>query len=398
MALPSVAQSNQQPQPPPRSGGPGIRNVGIGLSINLGSKRSIGIEERSGPAPDAVADQVIFILDGQGADVTRIAVAARVAIVDITTLESVALTMVVARVSAPDTPDLAISRLQDAAGVRWAQRNHVYSGSGTTRSLPKRFALHGLPTSAAATVSGTIAIIDTPVASKHEALHGAVIRQFVYGESATAGLHGTAIASLLVGTGEVPGTARGATLLSLAAFTSDARSQTRYIAKAINAAVRLRPDVLNLSFAGKDDRLLSALLDTVKAKGICVAAAAGNGGPFATVPFPASHRASLAVTAVDDRMRAYPHATHGARIDVAGIGVDLLAAVPTGYRNVSGTSFATAIVSGGLLHMAACSRDHDPVTMHYGATAMALDLGAPGPDAVFGAGLFRLLPSAGPRK
>lgn len=370
----------------------------MGLSLNLGPKRIASIEERDGQDVDAVADQLIFILDAQNADATRITSAAGVEVIDINPLDSFALTMVVARVSAPDTPELAMARLGKIAGVRWVQRNHIYRASGTARTLPKRFALHGLPTSPTATVSGTIAMIDTPVGTTHEALRGAAIRQYIYGDSATTGIHGTAIASLIVGTGEVPGAARGATLLSLAAFTSDARSQTRFIAKAMDAAVRLRPDVLNLSFAGNQDRLLATLLDAAKAKGICVAAAAGNGGPKAAVPFPASHRASLAVTAVDERLRPYIYATHGVRIDVAGVGVDMLAAVPNGYRKVSGTSFATAMVSAGLLHVTACNRDHDPVTMHYSATAMALDLGVPGPDPVFGAGLFRLLPVGGPNK
>ncbi len=395
LAPPTVAQVGQQaPQQQPLRGG----SLGIGLSINLRPKRVVSIEERDGQDFDVVTDQLIFILDAQSTDAVLIAAAARVEVIDVSAINSVALTMVVASVSAPDTPELAIARLQKTAGVRWVQRNHVYRASGTAHPLPKRFALHGLPTSPTATVSGTIAMIDTPVATTHEALRGAEIRQYIYGESATTGIHGTAIASLIVGTGEVPGAARGATLLSLAAFTSDSRSQTRFIAKAIDAAVRLRPDVLNLSFAGNDDRLLATLLDAVKAKGICVAAAAGNGGPKAAVPFPASHRASLVVTAVDERMRPYAYATHGAQVDVAGVGVDMLAAVPNGYRKVSGTSFATAVVSGGLLHMAACSRDHDPVTMHYGATAMALDMGASGPDPVFGAGLFRLLPVGRPQK
>ena len=265
---------------------------------------------------------------------------------------------------------------------------------GRSRPLPKRFVLEGLATDPSARVSGLIAMIDTPVAAGHETFKAANFGEQVLGASAKPGAHGTAVASILVGGGETPGSALGARLISLAAFSAGANdlalSQTRYLAKAFEAAIRLKPDVLNLSFGGSDDRLLSVLLDTLESEGVCVVAAAGNGAAKAAVPFPATHHASLAVTAVDEALRPYAYATQGARIDVAGVGVDIIAAVPGGYRRVSGTSFASAFVAGALLHMPQCRLNHQPAAMRAAARVAAQDLGAPGPDPVFGAGLFRV--------
>jgi NAD(P)H-dependent flavin oxidoreductase YrpB (nitropropane dioxygenase family) len=82
-------------------------------------------------------------------------------------------------------------------------------------------------------------------------------------------------------------------------------------------------------------------------------------------------------------------------VDISGVGVGLNAAVPGGRRAVSGTSFATAVISGALLRMPACNGGRNPDAMKGQVAAFAQDLGAPGRDPVFGAGLFKL--SAGKR-
>ncbi len=242
-------------------------------------------------------------------------------------------------------------------------------------------------------------MIDAPVDLTHANLAGASITQSSFGVDPSPAVHGTVVAALLVGTGNYPGTAQGASLTSLSAFGPAAQgaslSRTSYLAKAMNEASRLRPDVLNLSFGGPDDRLLGVMLDAIHKNGVCVAAAAGNGGPMGHVLFPATHPASLAVTAVDESLRGYAFASQGDRVDIAGVGVGLNAAVPGGRRAVSGTSFATAVISGALLRMPACNGGRDPDAMKAQVAASAKDLGAPGRDAVFGAGLFRL---AGPGK
>jgi hypothetical protein len=102
------------------------------------------------------------------------------------------------------------------------------------------------------------------------------------------------------------------------------------------------------------------------------------------------------VTAVDQAMRIYPLATPGPQVGVAAVGVDVIAATPVGYRQVSGTSFAAAFVSGALLRSNACATLRSPAAMRTAVAAAALDLGARGRDDTYGAGLFRL-PGLTPR-
>jgi hypothetical protein len=394
-------QGPQQPTNPDQPSG-GVGGVsGVGLSINLGKlfgkkKPKVPptgppLEMRDADIPDYLPDQVIFVIIGQTADPETIAMAANVTIIDAAWLDEAGVSMIVAQIAPGDSPMLAQARLSKIKGVGWAQPNYQFQLLG--KSLPKRFALHAIPEKQPS-VSGKIVMIDAPVDIGHDNLKGASVTQSFFGVSQSPAMHGTVVAALLIGTGKYPGTAQGATLTSLAAFGPAASgaslSRTSYLAKAMNSASQLRPDVLNLSFGGPVDRLLGVMLDTIHKNGVCVSAATGNGGPKGKVLFPATHPASLAVTAVDENLRGYAYASQGSRVDVSGVGVGLNAAVPGGRRAVSGTSFATAIVSGALLRMPACNGGRDPSAMKDQIAARAQDLGVAGRDPIFGAGLFRL--------
>jgi hypothetical protein len=351
------------------------------------------------PAPatdDRLPDSVIVVIDRDGIDIAGLARTAGVTVVETSRLQSLPLTTVVARLRPGDTPEAAITRLSGLPGVAWAQANHVFRASGRVAPVPRPYAMAGFSAQTLARPApGVVAMIDTPAALDHEALRGVGAEQRLFTPTATADAHGTAVAALLVGVGPSPGTGRGAHLVSLAAFEAQPgnaapTSQTRYLVRAFDAAALLRPNVLNLSFGGPPDRLLEALVSGADQRGICIVAAAGNGGRLGRPPFPASHPAVVGVTAVDDRLNIYSAATPGQQVAVAAIGVDVVAAVPGGYRVVSGTSFAAPFVSGALLRTAACGQRHNPAEMRAAVAAAARDLGQPGRDDIFGAGLFRL--------
>ncbi len=398
-AIPGQGTPQPRPQTPrqPDRGGGGLGGS-FGVTIKLGGKKkpppppeAPPLEMRDAQIPDHLPDQVVFVMASPAMGADRIARAARVTVIETSELDEAGLTMVVAQLAVGDNVPAAQARLEKLKGVAWAQPNFQFQLLG--HALPKRFALHAIPAKQPS-VSGKIVMIDAPVDLKHDNLSGASVAQSYFGVAQAPALHGTVVAALLVGTGDYPGTAQGATLTSLAAFgpaVSGANlSRTSYLAKAMNQASKLRPDVLNLSFGGPVDRLLGVMLDTIHKNGVCVSAAAGNGGPGGHVLFPATHSASLAVTAVDENLRGYAYASQGPRVDVSGVGVGLNAAVPGGRRAVSGTSFATAVISGALLRMPACNGARNPAAMKAQVANLAQDLGAPGRDAVFGAGLFRL--------
>ena len=391
LASAAVGQAIPNQQRPNR---PNSSGIGFGLSINLGGKKkpkTSPLEMRDAVIDEYVSGEVIFVIDGQGANAEGITRKANLSFIESAWLDESNVTMVVAALSLADTVPAAIARLEKQKGVAFAQPNYQFQLLGKSR--PKRFDLHVIPEKQTS-VSGSIVMIDAAVDTGHANLAGASVTQQFFGTDKTPAVHGTAIAALLVGTGSYPGTAQGAKLTSLAAFggsaTDTVLSRTSYLAKAVNEASRLRPDVLNLSFGGPQDKLLGITLDTIRKNGVCVSAAAGNGGPGGKVLFPASHPSSLAVTAVDEKLKGYAYASQGARIDVAGVGVGLNAAAPGGRRAVSGTSFATAVISGALLRMPACNGGRNPAAMKELVATRAQDLGAKGHDTVFGNGLFRL--------
>jgi len=130
------------------------------------------------------------------------------------------------------------------------------------------------------------------------------------------------------------------------------------------------------------------LIDAAIAGASIVVAAAGNGGPQSAPAFPAALDNVIAVTAVDAREELYPQATLGGFIDVAAPGVDILGSLPGGQSVVfSGTSPATAYVSG----LAALMVQHSPgltqAVLQPLLEQSAKDLGAPGKDLRFGSGL-----------
>ena len=387
---------NQGPNQQPDSNGIG----GIGIGLSFGKKKPKvpelpPLEMRDAAIPDHVEGRVLFVMALPGSAAAKVAKAAGVTIIEQVPLDQLGVLMVVAALAPGDSIAAATSRLQRQRGVDLVQPDYQFQSLGSS-SRAKGFKLHGIPDSDRTPVSGTIAVIDTAIDLGHPSLKPAGIRQTTFGMAASPAAHGTAIAELLVGRGSFPGTAPGAQLISLAAFApaSEATwlSQTSYIARAMNEALRLRPNVLNLSFGRSgSDPLMSRALDALAQRGVCVVAAAGNGSG-APVLFPATHPASLAVTAVDGRMRAYRYASQGPQISVAAWGVELSAAVPGGRRAVSGTSFATAVVAGALLRTPECTSARNPAAMKARMMAQAKDLGAKGTDPVFGAGLFELAP------
>ena len=119
-----------------------------------------------------------------------------------------------------------------------------------------------------------------------------------------------------------------------------------------------------------------------------VLAAAGNGGPVARPQYPAAYPTVVAVTAVDQRGRAFRLANRGDYLDLAAPGVNLRHAVAGGgYASSSGTSYAVpfAVTAAALLKHQ--EPGIDVIGRLYEA---ATDIGPPGRDDVYGYGLLTL--------
>ena len=240
----------------------------------------------------------------------------------------------------------ALKRLRKVAPSLQADFDHVFEPAGGGL-LPFAGAL------AASAGSGrgpVIGIVDGGVAS-HPSLGGAAIEQNGFAGRPQPTGHGTAIASLIVGSqGPFHGAARGASLLVADVYGgSRAAGSASSIVRALAWLASKRPQVINISLVGPTNRAVERAIGAIRARGIDVVAAVGNDGPAAPPQYPASYRGVVAVTGVDARGRALPEAGKASHLDFAAPGADMAAALPgRGYARVRGTSFAAPLATARL--------------------------------------------------
>jgi hypothetical protein len=196
-----------------------------------------------------------------------------------------------------------------------------------------------------------IGMIDGGVAS-HPSLAGKSIEQNGFAGAPQPTGHGTAVASLLVGSqGPFRGAAMGARLFVADVYGGNrAAGSATAIVSALGWLSGHHPQVINISLVGPPNRLVQHAIQIVQSRGIEVVAAVGNDGPAAPPQYPASYPGVIAVTAVDAGGRALPEAGKPTHLDFAAPGADMAAALPgNGYTRVRGTSFAAPLAAARLL-------------------------------------------------
>jgi len=197
----------------------------------------------------------------------------------------------------------------------------------------------------------SIGMIDGGVAA-HPSLAGKSIEQNGFAGSPQPTGHGTAVASLLVGSqGPFRGAASGARLFVADVYGGNrAAGSATSIVRALGWLSSKRPQVINISLVGPANRVVQRAIQIVQSRGIEVVAAVGNDGPAAPPQYPASYPGVIAVTAVDGGGRALPEAGKPTHLDFAAPGADMAAALPgQGYTRVRGTSFAAPLAAARLL-------------------------------------------------
>jgi hypothetical protein len=234
-----------------------------------------------------------------------------------------------------------------------------------------------------------IAIVDGGVDASHPELRGVIADTF---DAVRAGnkphSHGTAVAGAIAAHARLRGSAPAARILAAQAFDGVKDGDGHTVAKAIYWATDRGARIINMSFAGTRDPSIEQSLRYARHKGVILVAAVGNKGPLSPALFPAADADVIAVTATDQNDKVFQAANRGKHIAVAAPGVELFLPGLNGtYQEISGTSFAAAEVSGAvaLLVERKPSLTHDEARRILMSTAR--DLGPPGYDAHFGAGL-----------
>lgn len=139
-----------------------------------------------------------------------------------------------------------------------------------------------------------------------------------------------------------------ATLLPIRAFDGDGVGNTFTVTAAINQAVELGADIINMSFVFLDS---SASLETVCANavssGVVLVGAAGNQGDSSPA-FPAALPDVIAVSGVDTLEYLADFSNYGSHIDVCAPAVNLYSSLAGehDWGTWSGTSFGAPLVTG----------------------------------------------------
>lgn len=277
----------------------------------------------------------------------------------------------------------AIRRLHELDPDGQYDFNHLYLESGgvgaSTRTLGVAAASAALPQ--------RIGLVDGSVAAGRPALAGARLIQRAFASGgAVATAHATAVASLLA---EAGGGARGATLYVADIYgPTPSGGSAVALSRGLAWLAEAQVPVINVSLVGPPNLLLAAAVKALVARGHLVVAPVGNDGPAAAPLYPAAYPGVVAVTGVDRLRQVLPEAGRGTHVDFAAPGADLNAAgLDRGLVSVRGTSFAAPIAAGLLARRLSAPDPAAAARALAGLGREAIDLGAPGPDPVFGRGL-----------
>jgi hypothetical protein len=253
----------------------------------------------------------------------------------------------------------------------------------------------GVPADNAAWGRGiTVAVLDTVVGTHPALAEQSVVR--VSGPASSEGkspegwLHGTAVASLIVGTSEdIKGMAPGARVLAIPVLAPDGVGDAFGLAQGIVEAVDQGAVVINVCLGTPADcPVLKQAVDYALGKGAVIVAAAGNDATEGVL-YPARYDGVVAVAAVDAAGRQLYFSNRGPEIGVAAPGIGVTAAGPDGKDiSFSGTSAAVPFVSGAL----AAILSGDPSLSAQQAAGLlerySDDAGAPGKDEEVGQGVI----------
>jgi serine protease len=224
--------------------------------------------------------------------------------------------------------------------------------------------------------------------------------------------HGTLIAALTAATAAnglgTAGVAPAARVMAIRVLEPDLAGSAKAIARGLRYAADHGADIANLSLAGpRGTRVLRDAVAYATSKGVTIVAAAGNDGR-GSVSWPAAYPQVIAVGATTRERTRASYSNYGSALDLVapagagertdtgygpsdGVVGQTLKGEPSQFCicSMASTSAAAAQVSGVAALLIASGRARGPAQVRAALVAGARDLGAPGRDRVYGAGLVR---------
>lgn len=250
-----------------------------------------------------------------------------------------------------------------------------------------------------------VAVVDTGVDASHPDLKNNVLPGVDLYDDRSKGHkdrngHGTAMASLIAGHGHGPGGREGVLGVAPKAKILPVTVQGREgesiiapdaVAAGIDWAVDHGAHVINVSLSSSSDADIDRAVERAYKKNVIVVAGVGNKDDV-IIGSPARHPGAMAVTGTD-RNGSPSKIAHipAEETDIAAPGDDLFSAIPNGqYRISSGSSSATAIVSGAVALVKSKYPNLNSYDLFKRMLETTRDAGKPGKDLNYGWGQLDL--------
>ena len=262
--------------------------------------------------------------------------------------------------------------------------------------------------SAGAGAGQVVAVLDTGVQNTHEDLDdGRVLPGAAFGQPGPPthdpNGHGTRIAGIIAAetnnVAGVAGAAPAAKILPVKVLDSSGHGMSSDVAHAISWAADQNATVINLSLGGPtpSEAMQRAVRYAVQTVGVPVISASGNAGKCGAAAYPSAFPEVLGVGATDQNNNWPSFSTTGPFVDLAAPGVDIIstsAPGPAAYKAGSGTSFSAPFVAAAAAIVRATHPGWGAGPTYVQLIETATDLGAPGWDPHFGAGLVNVFAAA----
>jgi subtilisin family serine protease len=155
--------------------------------------------------------------------------------------------------------------------------------------------------------------------------------------------------------------------------------------------------VVNMSLGTSQDvQSFHDAISKTYGAGVTIVAAAGNSG--GAVSYPAAYPEVIAVSATDENNQIASWSSRGPEVDLAAPGVNIYSTYKgSTYKTLNGTSMAAPHVTGAaalVIDTKRCDLDSDgnctPAEVQQRLEQTAIDLGNPGKDNLYGAGLVNV--------
>ena len=293
------------------------------------------------------------------------------------------LDFVVTRLALPAGLDLAEAQALAASltpGIAIEADNLHYRSGRAALGMPARAGRVAPAAMRAATASGARAgTVEVGMIDGGPGASVPVIGQkgFAYGAPRPSD-HASAVASLLRGAGA--GRIRSADVYG----ADPAGGNALALARALGWLTASGSRVVAISLVGPRNAVVERAVAAAQARGVVIVAAVGNDGRASPPAYPASYPGVVSITGTDRRGRALVEAGRAHDLDYAAPGADVFAHDARGrIKKWRGTSFATPLAAARIAAaMGAGGNWRSRVDRE------ARDLGARGPDEIYGRGLL----------